>query len=359
MQVVILGAHRSGTSALTRLINMMGVYVGGEGSTIGFNPENPKGFWERRDVINLNDAILEHYDCTWDDLDRWPSADLSALPIALNDRIKHIVLEMDHHRPWVLKEPRLCQTFPLWQPHLEVPLVIIAWREPMEVALSLHHRNGVPLLHGLAIWEHCMIHALKAAQSIPHIVLSHHDTMQNPVAVTQRVYEWLNQRGVQAIRMPPDIEITRFIDPKLYRARANDKDTAALLSPEIMSLRDYLSNPTANLPDVKLSTLSQQAFALYHQTRAVSNEKNSIQSFSERQAERIRELEAMVARYEELTSWYLEESQWLGLLDRFNAMDRRIDAVNGEIEAIKHSSLLGLIRRTASSLLQRTPKVSS
>ena len=31
MQIVVLGMHRSGTSSVTRLINMMGAYAGGEG----------------------------------------------------------------------------------------------------------------------------------------------------------------------------------------------------------------------------------------------------------------------------------------------------------------------------------------
>ena len=71
MQIVTLGAHRSGTSSIVRLMNLMGVYVGDEKSTIGFNPENPKGFWERRDVIDLNDEIMRHYDCEWNDLHQW------------------------------------------------------------------------------------------------------------------------------------------------------------------------------------------------------------------------------------------------------------------------------------------------
>ena len=32
MQIIVLGMHRSGTSLVTRLINMMGAYFGPEGS---------------------------------------------------------------------------------------------------------------------------------------------------------------------------------------------------------------------------------------------------------------------------------------------------------------------------------------
>ena len=58
MQLIILGMHRSGTSMVTRLVNMMGAYFGPEGVSLGANDENPKGFWERRDVLDLDEALL-------------------------------------------------------------------------------------------------------------------------------------------------------------------------------------------------------------------------------------------------------------------------------------------------------------
>lgn len=50
MQLMVLGMHRSGTSVLTRVLNMMGAYFGPEGIIAATNDENPKGFWERRDA---------------------------------------------------------------------------------------------------------------------------------------------------------------------------------------------------------------------------------------------------------------------------------------------------------------------
>ena len=59
MQLIVLGMHRSGTSVLARLLNLMGVYFGPEGISTGANQENPKGFWERKDVRQLNDGVLQ------------------------------------------------------------------------------------------------------------------------------------------------------------------------------------------------------------------------------------------------------------------------------------------------------------
>ena len=65
MQLIILGMHRSGTSVLARLLNMMGAYFGPEGIGTDANDENPKGFWERRDVRSVNDFVLHSVNCDW------------------------------------------------------------------------------------------------------------------------------------------------------------------------------------------------------------------------------------------------------------------------------------------------------
>jgi hypothetical protein len=45
---------------------MMGAYYGDSTISIGANEENPNGFWERRDVRDLNDELLFSINCDWD-----------------------------------------------------------------------------------------------------------------------------------------------------------------------------------------------------------------------------------------------------------------------------------------------------
>ena len=47
-QLIVLGMHRSGTSGITRLLNLAGAYFGPADIATEPNEENPKGFWERR-----------------------------------------------------------------------------------------------------------------------------------------------------------------------------------------------------------------------------------------------------------------------------------------------------------------------
>ena len=142
MQLIVVGMHRSGTSVLARLLNLMGAYFAPEGLGTGANQENPKGFWERRDVRSLNDFVLHGAGCDWN---RVSGFDLGSLPESLvaefEKRAADIVLSMDAYRPWLLKEPRLCLLLPLWRRVLEAPVCIHILRHPVEVASSLRTRN--------------------------------------------------------------------------------------------------------------------------------------------------------------------------------------------------------------------------
>lgn len=59
----VLGMHRSGTSAVARALNLAGVPL--PTHLWPQKPENPKGFWEPIEVTYINDALLEHLNCSW------------------------------------------------------------------------------------------------------------------------------------------------------------------------------------------------------------------------------------------------------------------------------------------------------
>ena len=57
-QLLVLGMHHSGTSIVSNLTMMMGAY-GGARDELLLHPENPLKFWERRDVVALDEARLD------------------------------------------------------------------------------------------------------------------------------------------------------------------------------------------------------------------------------------------------------------------------------------------------------------
>ena len=48
--------HRSGTSAVTRVLNLLGCEL--PKTLFGANLGNPTGYWESREIISLNNDIL-------------------------------------------------------------------------------------------------------------------------------------------------------------------------------------------------------------------------------------------------------------------------------------------------------------
>ena len=53
-----VGSRLAGTSTVTRLLNLAGAWFGEDDDATEANDENPLGFWERRDVRAVCDALL-------------------------------------------------------------------------------------------------------------------------------------------------------------------------------------------------------------------------------------------------------------------------------------------------------------
>lgn len=55
--VVVLGMHRSGTSAVTRVVNLLGLPLCRR-DDLYLAADNPAGHWESTSVVGVNDALL-------------------------------------------------------------------------------------------------------------------------------------------------------------------------------------------------------------------------------------------------------------------------------------------------------------
>jgi len=237
MQIIVLGPHRSGTSLVTRLINMMGAYCFGEGASIGFNEENPKGFWERRDVIEANDAVLGSLEATWDSPLGWNAEAVPGEALdEFRQRFKNIFLDLDAHRPWVMKDPRLCLTLPLVKPLLEVPVVVYVSRSPLESAASLRTRNDLPLHYGLALWEYYAVSALKAGLDLPRAYVSYEALLAHPQETVKTLCRQLQECGVSGLISPTAREVDAFVDVRLWRERSTDSMRESCLTQQQLLL---------------------------------------------------------------------------------------------------------------------------
>ena len=263
MQLIVLGMHRAGTSSVTRLLNLAGAYFGPEGIATETNEENPKGFWERRDVRAVCDGLLFGGDFDW-----WRVADfdIDRIPESVREEqteaFRQIVGQLDANRPWVIKEPRLCLLLPLLRPVLEAPVYVHVTREPLEIAESLAARNDFPVPVGLALWEVYTAHMGAAPATDPSVVVSYGDLMQDPVATTERLVAELTNLGVQSLRTPGEREITAFVSPSLHRQRETSQARAGYLNAAQAALASALDEGRIPAPQGRVSISSGAAATL-------------------------------------------------------------------------------------------------
>ncbi len=76
--VIVLGMHRSGTSALAGMLSMLSVQFGD--SLMAPQADNSKGFWEHQDIVGLNDRILAAFDSSRDDVRPIPGQSATRVP---------------------------------------------------------------------------------------------------------------------------------------------------------------------------------------------------------------------------------------------------------------------------------------
>jgi hypothetical protein len=224
-QVVVLGMHRSGTSAVTRVLNMMGLWVGPPDAFPPADEGNPTGYWEYREVWALNEAVLGALGATWCTVDRLDLERLGPLARAhFEQRARHAVDTLSRGGSWVIKDPRLCVLFPLWRAVLDRPLCVLIHRDPLAVALSLYERDGLPLLQGVALWELYNRRALAASQGLPRLLVSYRELVRDPVGTARHLHRDLIRSGgpgAAGLALPSASDLHAFVTPSLDRHPEN------------------------------------------------------------------------------------------------------------------------------------------
>ncbi|HEX5952852.1 MAG TPA: hypothetical protein VFY94_06735 [Rhodanobacteraceae bacterium] len=145
--ILVVGMHRSGTSAATRVLNLLGVELGG--NLLDPGPGNRLGHWEHREVVAIHEALLHGLGMSWDDTRALPETWMaSASADAARERIAALVAQdFPGSTLWAVKDPRLCRLLPLWIEALAeagIDLrVLFVVRHPAAVADSLKARDGL------------------------------------------------------------------------------------------------------------------------------------------------------------------------------------------------------------------------
>lgn len=185
--ICIAGAHRSGTSMLTRLLHVSGLALGPEEDMMPAAADNPDGFWENLRFVRLSDELLNAVGGSWD-LPPAETEDLSPdrFP-TLQAKAQLLIDSFSNDSFWGWKDPRNCLTLPFWQQLLPNLGIVIIVRNPLEVAYSMNRRNGTSYALGLRLWEIYNRRLLTYSQSDRRIVTDYNSFFQEPERELERI----------------------------------------------------------------------------------------------------------------------------------------------------------------------------
>lgn len=346
MQVFVLGMHRSGTSIASRLLNMCGLFLGAESELMESHVDNPTGFWERRDVYDLNEEILREAGSSWDMVLGDEVSRLNSSKRAeFSGRIAGILEKMNESRNWLIKDPRLCTLFPMWRGLLQNPVIVFVSRNPAEIAASLESRNGLSKLIGIALWESYSLAFLKATRGLPRIFVRHRDLLTEPYETIGRLRENLEDLSGNRLRQPDRSEVEDFIDPRLFRSRVEASGVSSFLNDQRKNLFRNLASgsPPDHWAEIPLSQDSREALSLFREFRNILNPApDRLQNLDSRIEVMSQELDALASRTERgFGMLHREVAQCTSIsADSQGALGAEIEAIGSRIDDLAKESPL-------------------
>ncbi len=229
--LLVLGMHRSGTSALSAVLGLLGAELGDR--LLGPAPDNPKGYFEDGITVGINQFILDAFFARgiWPCNPDWHTLrDLRGARPRVDATLDYFA----EHELFVIKDPRLCLTLPLWldrgrERGIDVRLVYTA-RNPLNVIRSLVTRDKVNPDIAAASWFLHTAIALTHGREHPKIFVSYEQLMSDTDATLQALLPVHNGLALDQQRRQA---VSDFLDADLQHHReplAPPKDPVRALS---------------------------------------------------------------------------------------------------------------------------------
>ena len=183
--IVVLGVHRSGTSVITRSLQVMGVELGNR-MMPPTEDNNIKGFWEDVDLNALNIEMLSAVDTDWHHL-----ASIEQIDVEMLRKNGYILRATELLRSKVagtqvfgFKDPRIAKLLLFWKEvfsHCQFDAnYILAVRHPLSVARSLAKRDGFDVEKGYLLWLGHVVTTLKGSAGDKWLLVDYDLLMQSP-----------------------------------------------------------------------------------------------------------------------------------------------------------------------------------
>jgi len=193
--VLLLGMHHTGTSIATRLLLSLGLW-GGEPDDFELPEGNPLKFWERKDVVAMDQTLLDGQAtagvASWTGLDfMLEKASTSEVETWFDSAPAVLASLIRGRRPFVTKDPRMALVLPLWRDVMQGrarPVCALMWRsmEQNVNAMATHDictgerikgrcQGGISQEDMVNLASRYFNDAVDGCQGVPTVIMKHSD----------------------------------------------------------------------------------------------------------------------------------------------------------------------------------------
>lgn len=225
--LIVIGMHRSGTSAITGALKCLGVQLGKKLYS-GHRDINAKGYFEHSDIADTNEEILLSLGSSWDDIlckeDAWWARE-EIRPFVAKIR-QYIRRDFSHSPLWAVKDPRICRLLPLWLDILVAegisPHFLFVVRSPSAVYRSLERRDGFSEEKSFLLWLMHYLEAERGSRSYPRAFTLFDRFLDNPKDELLRIEQQLGLQFPLAVEASTDC-LSQFLTKNLRHQMGSDE----------------------------------------------------------------------------------------------------------------------------------------
>ena len=335
--ILVVGMHRSGTSAVTRVINLLGAGIARD-LTPPQADNNERGFWESEAIIGIHDELLAAFGAAWDYPFQLPKNWLQSnfAREAKRKLAERIGSDFGGGRTLVVKDPRMARLLPLWLEllgELQIEsLAVIPFRNPLEVADSLEKRQSFSPQKSLLLYLWSYLETEAASRGRPRLFIGYDSLLTDWRSFAARIQTLSGGR----LSTPENAssEIEAFLTADLHHNRRSDQALARRIgkqSPvlEVFNRMREVENmgeqPAVFLSFDRLHTSIASVADLF--AGFVPHDRHVLAESEEKRSARAAELIQTWARIDELEKLYAAQTDEL-MLTRHHVL--RLEKVNVE-----------------------------
>ena len=350
--ILVAGMHRTGTSAITRVLALLGVDLPRR-LVPGVPNDNDLGFWESVPWPRLTIASsrqLARRGTTYLHYPSRSSPQQRQTP-SLANSTSILRAEYGDSSLFVVEDPRMCRLLPLWIAALDRfgarPSFVITTRNPLEVAGSLKARDGFSGTKSCLLWLRHLLDAERDSRGFARVFVSYERLLRDWVTTSERIARELHLFWPRAGH-DSHLQIEEFLSSALRHHSYDYSELRARsdVTAWVKQAFDAVSRAATDAEEVdselfdeirgQLDRADQAYGPLLAQARAEINEREAargqiesqLASVSDELAEREDELRSLKTDSQLVAARLVEEIETVALLHRVvNALVEALEAL--------------------------------